>query len=489
MSARDTLRPKPTDKDAARAAFCFNEIFQFRCKAQRDFVMGSSRRYQMWVASRGAGKSWALALKILWLSIVNGSQVREEGTYKTILVLGRTADECLTRIMPLLDEHLGKWRGATGIPLVGSYSAGRATYRLNNGVQVVFRSWGLANRLANLRGYNACSILVDEVAHAQVSGEQLLHTVGPALRGDHPEMVFGAVTSPNGPRGLVGHFLRMAQEDHADYWMTWSTVHDIGLSDAEIATLRSGVTELMWRQEYLAEILTPSHVCYPQYSETGEASNVRPFHRSPGLSWSLSVDWGENYGAAIVVAHHRDGTWDVVDEVLSVEGRLGQRRDIIRIVDKWTRRFGKGPLTICGDRAIPTENAWLYSKLGNGLRWFLSCNTKQEQSRAWGIPFVQFMLQPLEGQIRLYLSDKLQVGKTDQPALGLRDALATYSYEKFRDRQTGEMVIGQHPESNTAPTHTADCLRMLVVTTRMLAECHGGQTLPLALDHDVDLAA
>ncbi|MCB9507980.1 MAG: hypothetical protein H6697_09975 [Myxococcales bacterium] len=470
------------------------ELFPTTSEGQAGFIAGSLRPYQAWVGGRGIGKTYALSAKALALALENGGRYRDDGTPVPVrgLILGRTGDEVTNKIVPYLDEHVRRFRELTGVPLVAGYSSKDVCYTLTNGVQLFLRSYGQPRTLAQVRGWSLTFMLADEVAHAEVDSNQLLRVGTWCVRDSTaPARCFAVTTSPDGARGIVGHFLKKWQAGHPDYAM-WSTsiLECSHVTAEDIAERRSGSTEETWAQEGLGLILQPSHIIYPQFSE---ARNIRPAPRrnargrhivDPSHYWALAIDWGTNNAWVGVVDIAPSGRWVILAQKKYTGGSATEfRREVRSIHDYWARLYGRC-FDIAGtDRAVPTENGWLRSSYPDSRWGVLSCEGKAEQKRRAGIALVQWMLKPLEGEPRLYLSDELERGQTEDD-MGIRDAIPAYCHMTRRVR--GVLTVMDEPEENTPPTHPCDGVRYLVTVSRHYEELHGGEPLPAIIDEDLE---
>ena len=468
----------------------WNDVFEFTSEGQYEFEVGSSRPWQLWVANRGAGKTFSLPRKALRLALANGSRYREDGSVEWVngLLLGRTQDETQNKIVPYLDEHIRRFKERTGIPLVGSYSGKDACYLLNVGVKLYLRSYGQPRTLAKVRGWSVAFLGGDEVAHAEVDEAELLKVATFCVRGeDLPERQAFFTTSPNGDRGIVAHFARRHAQGDPHYALFHTHVLQCShISEEMLAEMRAAATAESWAQEAEAAVLRPSHTVYPQYSDD---DNVIIDYRPPaGVLWGMCADWGENNAWFGVVAFHPDGRWVVFyEEKHQGTSRILFRQAFALAEQRWSRDLRCPPCIMGADRAVKSENQWLrgaYShRLEHGVK---TCDKRDDQLRAVGIAYVQYMLAPLEGPRRLFVSDSLAHGTTGD-AMGIRDALPAYVYKKARIN--GELMTTDKPEENTPPTHPCDGLRYLVVRSRSIPDLHGGQALPESIAEAIERGA
>jgi len=469
----------------------WEDIFDFSSEGQRDFCIGSTRRYQMWIANRGGGKSYALANKALFLALQSGGEVLEDGTIVPTqgLLLGRTGKEVEKKIGRYFVEHCRTFKRATGLDPIKSWSASDKMYTMNNGCQVYLDSYGSPQVLAEVRGWSAVFALADEVAHARVSTDELWDACSYAVReGKNPQ--FGLTTSPAGDRGIVAKFLRAWEREDPEFALWSTTIHECGhIDDAEIARRRSGATPESWAQEALGMVLRPSHTVYSRFRETldGKPRHVVPFGTpDPTNYWVIGIDWGISNAYYCFISVDLDGVWTVFYEhkardVSQVEFRNALASDI----DRWSRILRRQPDLIGSDRAIKDDNAWLRSKYGSVCQFGCrTCISQQEQERARGIKLVQWMLDPLDQPPRLRLADTLPRGRSGDDQ-GLRDALPAYTWQLRR--VDGELVTSDYAARNTPESHPVDAVRYAVVVSRKFGELHGGAPLRSTIDDDIRL--
>ncbi len=479
-----TSAVEPTGKAdpiAARDALACDWWEIFQCyPAQAAFVNGSARLNQLFLGGRGTGKTYALALKALWLALRNpGRTEARMRHYVAGAIMGRTARELNDKIEPYLLEHISRFRAATGINLLQSYSAKHQRYTLINGAQIFKISYGRADSLRKARGYTLAWCCIDEIEHAEVHSKAAFEIVSACLR--HPlaaEQVFAIASTPAGLRGLTALFVKMIRAEHPDFYAQTATVFDNPyVSDAFRRRLQDGCSPRMWKQEGLGKILRPTEVIFGNYDPVKHVVKCEWMADSHVV---VGIDWGEAHAYVCVIQVDRlTGRWYVMGE-RKVED--SSRPEFRRIVQREIEALPRVPYMIAADRAVRSENNWLRGTYGDrvegGIR---TCKSREHQRVMWGVGAVSYMLEPGDSSRRLFLSDTLSA-HLETAGRGLRGAFINYRFKKARN-QWGEYTVTNNPEVNSANCHPIDALRYCVVCGAYDEELHGGRPLPYAIAH------
>lgn len=475
----EVAQPEDLDKVVAN----WWDIFPTTYPAQRRAVTGSNRPVQMFIGGRATGKSWVSQLKALWLSIRNPGQLRPDGSILPCpgAICGRTMKEVEDKLEPYLLEHVRSFQERTGVNLIRSYSAKHQRYTLINGAWIYKLSYGRADSLKKLRGYTLAWMVFDEIEHAEVDSAAVFDIAGFCLR--HPlaeEPCFAAYTSPAGLRGLTARVARLRRANDPTVHVTTATVYDNPhVDDAFRERMKRGCSPSMWAQEGLGHILRPAEVVYKEYDEK---KHVIPWTWNMSLPWVLGIDWGERDGHMVAIqVDPTNGRWVVAREALMVDGSRPRQRDMIR---QMMADIGYPPYMIGADRAITSENNWLYGSFGSQCRGGIETfKNSEHQLRSWGIGAVQFMLDPGDrDEPRLFFSSSL-AATLDAHEVPLRTAVQQYRWLKQR-LDTGEVIVTNRAEENTPNTHPCDSLRYIIGVSVWDTYLHGGEALPYAIAND-----
>lgn len=461
---------------------------------QEDFVLGSSRFYQGWVAGRGTGKSFVVGgVKALICCIRNPGRAGPLGRTQKCpgAVFARTMDEARDPLGEYFDDALSRFEEVTGIGLLSSFRASTDTRTLVNGASMRLRSWGRDDTLKKSgRSPTYAWAGMDEVMFGDVDSQRAVMTVTGAIRhplAQEPQLYWA--TSPDGYRGIVAHSMQGWASGDPDFYLTTATVFDNPyVDDRYRRTLKAGCTPRQWLAEGLGKVLRPLRVVYSEYDER---KHVKPWVWDPTLPWVLIVDWGETYGYVgavqiVTVENYRNpsgtelpcGSWIVAREWPMVDGnRPTQRRSIERAI----RELGY-PRDAAADRAIPEENDWLEGAVGPSCPVHIIHST-DVMRRSWGIGAVQWMFEPPSGVPLLYVADSLNDAM--DPRLGtMRASLQGYQYRQHR-LDNGELVTGSKPEENSPASHACDALRYGISCTLWDDDLHGGRISPYLEAHPI----
>jgi hypothetical protein len=475
------------EADAAALEIDWADLFDLYPE-QLDFVCGSSRPIQGWVAGRGTGKSFALfGPKALLLALNNPGKRYPSGRIKLCpgAMFARTDDECEEVAGDYFEEALARFYDRTKIQLLASYNSGLKRYTLINGATVVRRSYGRADTLKRKgRSPTYAWVVLDEVMFADVDSQQAVMTLAATLR--HPlinEHQIAWATSPDGARGIVAYMHNLWLRNDPKVYLTTATTYDNPhVTDEYRETLEASCTERQKRAELYGEVLRPMNTVYAEYDEK---THIIPWTWNRYLPWILMVDWGETWGwvgaAQVVTApdyinpadgkEYAPGDWVVAKEWPMTDGNRPEQR---RMIQKAINDLGV-PRDACADRAVPDENDWLAELLAPDCPVH-TLMKKDHYRRSWGISIVQKSLAPGDGQRpRLYFAADLN--DDQDPRCGcIRAGMGAYKYERMRFE--GEEFTSCNPETNTPATHSVDGVRMGLACLVYEEELHGGAMHP-----------
>jgi len=465
----------------------WEDVFHYTSEAQRGFVLGSTRPYQLFVGARNAGKSHALGHKALYLSLRNGPELRDDGTRMTEdgYIWGRTVKESTHSIMPHIESAMVEFRRATGIPLLASYSADANRYTLVNGHCIWLVSYSDNKSLNANRGPSASWILIEEAAFTSHSADSIMRIAGPSLRPksggkDRPgvsRQAFAA-TSPDGKRGIVGWFVSKWERQDPNVAVWGASVFDCEhIDDATIRTFMTSCTPESADAELGGLVVASGHRVYGGYRE-----DLHVDHRwvpSPGHYWGVGIDWGSMQNAyfCFVDIDPASGRWTVFAEFRGGEMAPAMfRRRLAAAVKEWSGILERMPDIWGSDRALSKEHQWVESEYGGQAQFGTHTNkTLDQQKVQTGIRLLKYMLTPLLGRPRFYLSAGLPHG-AERGQWGLRDAIGEYRWI-LEDGPEGTKIASKNPEQNTDASHSCDGARYLVLASADVPELHGGTAL------------
>lgn len=474
----------PVVVDGVEARVDFIRIFwpKHVHPAQVRFVFGSRRRYQLFLGGRGAGKTWALMLKALVLSMMNPGA---DGA-----IFGRTlTKDVAAKLWPVFSQHCAAFKRATGINLIQSHDKASWVTTMRNGARIHWLSYGRIDQLEKNRGYDLAWAVMDESENAQVDPAYAMVVIDDAIRSPAGQVFQLAVaTTPNGMRGAVGVFLRAQASGSADHYVVHAKAADNPFVDqTELAKRYRGRSARLAAQELDAIVLRPSHVVMAEFKRL---THVIPYTVQEGLLWVVGVDWGLSKGHLCAAQVDDKGVWvvfaeDRVDNVTAPQFR--QRTE--RFIEKWWRVIGDSPYHIAADRARSEENQWLRGRFSAvvGKGGIATCESLAEQSVLRGVGYMQYMLDPADRSYRrLFFSDELTTS-LDPDTVGMVGAMQQYRYKTIL--VDGVQQVTNSPLKDKVHDDQIDSLRYPITMSRLIPELHGGAPLPCVETHSYRMAA
>jgi hypothetical protein len=458
-------------------------IFQVTAPQAR-FIVGSTRRNQLFIGGRGAGKTAVLMLSLLVLAMTN------DGCRH--YACGRTYKDAGTQLFEYFMEWVAKYTAATGHDPVVSHDKSLQRLRLSNGAQVWFVGY---DRVDKLRGKEAAVFAFDEIEFSAANPNYVWNVIGPGCRQPGAQVYrMMAATTPNGIGHIAGRFLRHQQAEtdpRSDedamrrartYFVTHATMYDNPwLSDEVKDEIEAGVSGRMRLQEVEGRILSSSDAVFSEWSND---RHVIAWEWHKDLPYVIAIDWGTSH------AYH--GVWQVVDRpgirdkdgrplapgtwILAAEEKLegtSYQEHLGRILE-FVRKAGRKPKVCGADRAIPKQNSRLRAALGVPV---LSNVDKNEQDVINGVEMLRFMLDPAnEDAPRLVVSDQISQDVISEEGRGFVGSVVNYGYQ--RDRTTG--LLTNRPLKDNLNDHPLDATRYILIPTRLHADLHGGAPCPFA---------
>lgn len=433
--------------------------------------------YQGTHGGRGSGKTGALGRKAYLLSLLNPG---ERGRAPVMgAIMGRSMSEVEVKILPWLWEALGDVKRETGVEWLKSHDSDSQQLRFANGSGCYLISYGDRATLERMgRGLTLAWCIADELMRCPaVSSEDVLTVMAPALRDPRARhRCFAWGSSPNGLRGIVRRHYNAYQRGDKNWFLVHTTCHDNPhLKPEDIARIKAGLSDAMWQQEGLGICLQPGHVVFHEYDE-----DIHVVKRA----WSehartlIGIDWGTGHAYVCTVQVTEDGVWTVMDErKVTDTTRLRFRRVVEDFVSSVRKRCGGDVFMMACDRAVKSERNWLMNRYESeceaGVRYL---SERQDQALDWGLAAISGMLQPSEGEPRLFLSASLSP-TTEDAVMGMRGAFQEYVRAQFR-ADTGELVTSDRPSKKTNADHQLDALRYLVCCSADEELLHGGHRVP-----------
>jgi len=418
----------------------------------------SPARHRLFLAGRGAGKSWTLTLDVLLQALLNPGV--------TGALLGRTERDLKRNLLPFLRIHLATLAHATGYNWIRRWSADEQTIWLQNGSGIL---WAGYERVDKLRGLNLGWLAADEVCWSSTDEMAIWETLLPAMRVPCPRPSFAVASSPNGLRGIVKLFRdRQLAADPSYHVTRASSWHNPHLERTAIASMIAGMSVRRKQQEIDAIALRPQSAVFGEFRE---ATHIMPWSSltvARDARYVIGADWGLNRAAAVAIDVTPDGRWVVTADLTSEpESRGHWRAELSAFIAAHAN--GRTPHLIAADRAVPEEMAWLrhvYS--ARGVR-VLSMRSADDQQVRAGISLIGDLLSSVVGPPRLLFAASLPrlVSGVVAPVVPAMMA--------YRWRLDAEGNPTDEPFKDNVNDHVIDALRYAIVAGARYPELHGGK--------------
>jgi hypothetical protein len=185
-------------------------------------------------------------------------------------------------------------------------------------------------------------------------------------------------------------------------------------------------------------------------SEYDDERHGLTYTYDPGLPYDLAYDPGE--GTCHVLWIQRHPRWGAVIFHELAEDQLPRHR-VQAEVERICAALGKPPTWVVTDRAIKQARAWAQRAFPRSqVTW---CITHDEQDVEEGTERVRLLLDPLDGEPRLYVARHLQA----RP--GRRGIHACMHGYRYKVRADG--TVTRTPYKDDIHDHGPDALRMWAV--------------------------
>lgn len=399
------------------------------------------RTHKLAICGLGAGKSHAFVEEAALLTVLNvgGWGVISAPTY----------DQLTNVLLPRFLERMERL-AAAGFPLLRKYHKTQAIAEMWCGAKIFFRSMA---KVDNLRSFEFAWAGMDEI-EIHLNAADVWDVVAGRVRqrADVPQ-VFGCST-PRGLRGVVAIFhanrerVRTLDPDRLrEWWWTRATSEDNPhLPDGYLDSLRATYSKRRWSEEVMAEILRPASGVWS--SDIDPARHVVPGYRfTPGVPYDLAYDAGDQHPHVLWIQRYPDGRCVVFDEFAEDGMPPGKLHDLIVQRCKFLRQ---DPEHAVGDRAVPSELAWLQQQFPRTQVHRM--RDRVQQSVNVGIELVRDRLDPIGGLPLLQFAGRLVPSTTKR---GIWNCMMNYKY-----RLSADGSVTSDPAKDNLHDHGADALRM-----------------------------
>ena len=399
------------------------------------------------ICGLGAGKTHAFVQEAGILAIINpgGWGVLSAPTYDQL------TNVTLPRFLALCEAL-----AAAGFPILRRYHKTSAIAELWCGGRVFLRSM---NKVDNLRSFEFVWGGLDE-CEIVLNASDVFDVVSSRVRalGATPEM-FGCST-PRGLRGVVEIFHRNREALKAKdatrlrewYCIRATSMDNPRLPPGYLDGRRATFSVRRWREEIEAEILKPESGVWA--SDIDAQRHVVPgFRFAPGVPYDLAYDAGDQYPHVLWIQRFPDGRCVVFDEFCEDGLPPGRLHDLI--VARCSH-LKQDPEHAVGDRAVPSELAWLQHQFPRTQVHRMRDRASQLVST--GIELVRDRLDPIARPPGSGLPPLLQFAGRLVPSPSRRGIWNCVRNYRYRVASDGTITID--PLKDNVHDHGADALRM-----------------------------
>lgn len=194
-----------------------------------------------------------------------------------------------------------------------------------NGHKTFFKG---AENDRSLRGRGLTKLVLDECDF--IKERVWFQILRPALSDRHGSAIL--ITTPNGRNWVYRLWAYANNPMGSPYWYTalWPTSYNPLISDEEIEQAKDQLSELDFRQEYLAEFITKAGMVYDDFSDD---NIIQGYRLQPNIEdYYLGIDFGfANPSAVLFIAVRRDnGQVIQFDEIYQARTGIEQLSNMIK---------------------------------------------------------------------------------------------------------------------------------------------------------------
>ena len=369
-----------------------------------DFGIGTPHRAQMrfikskapnvyLLGGRGAGKTTAGVLKSLMYAMHPENQGLDFGLFApTYRSLVRVAEPALVGMLEAFSKN-------SGFSLLKRHYRSDHAYELINGSRILCTSF---ERIDKIRSLTLSGCWVDEIEYSP-QPYYAFGTIAAAVRGAG-QLQCMLTSTPRGYKGMVKRFIDAVDEEDPDFHLIVSKTEDSPyITEAFLSRLRATMSKTVYNQEVMCMITRPSATVYPEFSRE---RHLVPYKYDKGTPYSVGIDPGYSHPHVVFVAHiqgHGQNDRDVIFQEFCEDDVPEEK--LLGIMDSMFEELGQRPQLIASDRALPHFNQKMMRKWTDTR--IKTRQNKQDQDVWSGIEAVRTLLDPIEGEPRLYFSDRL----------------------------------------------------------------------------------
>jgi len=361
-------------------------------KAQMRFIRSQAPNVYF-LGGRGAGKTTAGVLKSLMYALHPENQGLDFGLFApTYRSLVRVAEPALVGMLEAFSKN-------AGYSLLKRHYRSDHAYELINGSRILCTSF---ERIDKIRSLTLSGCWVDEVEFS-AQPYYAFGTIAAAVRGAG-QLQCMLTSTPRGYRGMVKRFIDAVDEEDPDFQLIVSKTEDSPyITEAFLSRLRATMSKTVFNQEVMCMITRPSAVVFGEFTRE---RHLVPYAHQPGTAYSVGIDPGYSHPHVVFVAHiqgHGEHDRDIIFKEFCEDDVPEEK--LLGIMSAMFEELGQRPQVIASDRALPHFNQKMMRKWTDTK--IKTRQNKQDQDVWSGIEVVRGLLDPTEGEARLYFSDRL----------------------------------------------------------------------------------
>jgi hypothetical protein len=361
-------------------------------KAQMRFIKSQAPNVYF-LGGRGAGKTTAGVLKSLMYALHPENQGLDFGLFApTYRSLVRVAEPALVGMLEAFSKN-------AGYSLLKRHYRSDHAYELINGSRILCTSF---ERIDKIRSLTLSGCWVDEVEFS-AQPYYAFGTIAAAVRGGG-QLQCMLTSTPRGYRGMVKRFIDAVDEEDPDFQLIVSKTEDSPyITEAFLSRLRATMSKTVFAQEVECKITRPAQIVFPEFTRE---RHLVPYAHQPGTAYSVGIDPGYSHPHVVFVAHiqgHGNHDRDIIFKEFCEDDVPEEK--LLGIMSAMFEELGQRPQVIASDRALPHFNQKMMRKWTDTK--IKTRQNKQDQDVWSGIEVVRGLLDPTEGEARLYFSDRL----------------------------------------------------------------------------------
>lgn len=297
--------------------------------------------------------------------------------------------------------------------------------KFKNGSSLSFKG---ADNERSLRGRGLTYLVIDEAAF--IDPDIWTRALRPALSDRQGKAIL--ISTPNGRNWFYEQAAIASGDDMwlYDHWPTWKNPL---ITEDELKQAAQTVSEMDFRQEYLAEFITKEGLVYDNFSE----ENIIDAGSPSWHDWDIYL--GMDFGYANPTAVCFMAVNNVLQQVVQFDELYVTRKSIDQIEDLIIEKLNLHKLNRASVKEVLTDPAGNAAELSSGIspvdslrmgpyRWHVS---NKGSEIAPGIALVRSFVKSADGSIKFYVTNNCR--ETIRSLSGYTYTKASQKYETIKE--------------------------------------------------------